>query len=357
MLSLDCRHRYPSGFELQLRFECAAVVTALFGPSGSGKTTVLSILAGHLRPDAGRITLGERVLVDTAAAVFVPPEQRRIGVVFQDHRLFPHLTVRKNLEYGQSRSGARRVDFQKVVHVLEIDPLLDRLPRSLSGGQQQRVALGRALLQGPELLLMDEPLAALDEPLKERILDYLERVIEAWQIPTVFVSHDQGDVRRLAQDVVVIGHGRLVASGPTATTLDQAIVGSAELNQAVLNFLPLHDVRQEQGAWQGQTDGGQWIAFTEPPPDPRRAFATFSSREVLLSTTRVADISVRNQLSGKVTALLERGDEVFVSVQLGKSIVWAQVTRGAVAELKLRPGAEVFCLVKAVAVHVDAGKG
>src|SRR5262249_11319165 len=162
-------------------------------------------------------------------------------------------------------SRGRAIDLNKVIDVLEIGPLVDRLPRSLSGGQQQRVALGRALLQSPELLLMDEPLAALDEPLKERILGYLERVVAEWAIPTVFVSHDQADVRRLADEVVAIDAGRLVAAGPTASTLDRVIVEGKDHSQPVLNLLPLHNVEHDDGSWHGLTSDGQRIAFTEAP--------------------------------------------------------------------------------------------
>src|SRR5262245_38618268 len=179
-LYLDCRFRYDSGFALDAGFEAGDGVTALFGPSGSGKTTILALAAGILRPLSGTIRLGDRVVTDTATGTFVPPERRRIGVVFQEHRLFPHLTVRQNLRFGLGRYAARSVDFARLVEVLEIGELLDRRPAALSGGQRQRVALGRALLCGPEMLLMDEPLAALDEGLKERILTYLERVLAEW---------------------------------------------------------------------------------------------------------------------------------------------------------------------------------
>ena len=233
-LSVDCAHHYPSGFNLQVQFTAGTSVTALFGASGSGKTTTLNLIAGHLRPASGRICLGEQVLVDSSAGVFLPPDQRRIGIVFQDHRLFPHLTVRRNLEYGLRRRPLRQIDLAKVVQVLELETLLDRPPATLSGGQQQRVALGRAILRGPELLLLDEPLAALDDALKHRVLVYLERAIETWRIPTLFVSHDQADVRRLAETVVVLEHGRVVASGPTATTLDQAIIQHPKEHGAIL---------------------------------------------------------------------------------------------------------------------------
>jgi molybdate transport system ATP-binding protein len=220
-LRFDCRHRYASGFELTAAFEAGPGVTALFGPSGCGKTTILKLIAGLLRPLAGRIELAEGVLLDCQQGVCLPPEARQIAVVFQDHLLFPHLSVRQNLTFGSRRRPARVIALDRVVQILEIVDLLERMPHTLSGGQRQRVALGRAILRGPRLLLMDEPLAALDAALKRRILTYLERAIGEWHIPTLLVSHDQADVRRLADRVVVLEAGKVVASGATGVTLDE----------------------------------------------------------------------------------------------------------------------------------------
>jgi molybdate transport system ATP-binding protein len=213
-LSFHCRHRFSSGFTHEVQFETTAGVIGLFGPSGAGKTTTLAIIAGALRPQRGVVRLGERTLLDTDCRIAVPPQRRKIGCVFQDLRLFPHLTVEQNLRYGMIRRPARKIDFARVVEILELDALLDRAPRSLSGGEQQRAALARAVLQGPELLLLDEPLTALDAPLKARIVDYLERMLAELRIQTIFVSHDLADMRRLAEEVVVLEAGRVVSVGP-----------------------------------------------------------------------------------------------------------------------------------------------
>jgi molybdate transport system ATP-binding protein len=219
-LSVDVRFRYASGFEIDAQFEAGEGVTALFGPSGSGKSTLLHLIAGVLQPSAGLIRLGKRTLVDIEAGIAVAPEKRLVGIVFQDQLLFPHMTVRKNLRFGAGRQGGRPMSFDKVVEILEIGELLDRSPATLSGGQRQRVAVGRALLRGPELLLLDEPLAALDHTLKNRLVAYLERAFREWRIPTLFVSHEKHDVDRLAHQVVFINSGRVVntalaASGDT----------------------------------------------------------------------------------------------------------------------------------------------
>lgn len=220
-LKFHCRHRYASGFELDVTFQADRQVVGLFGPSGSGKTSVLSVIAGWLRPQQGRVVLGEQKLLDTQMGVEMAPQRRRVGMVFQDHLLFPHLSVESNLRYGLNRRRAakRAIDFARVVEVLELGDLLARPPGNLSGGERQRVALGRSLLSGPEALLLDEPLTALDQPLKERILIYLDRVLSQWQIPTLFVSHIAADVRRLAEWAVVLDQGHVVASGPPAEVL------------------------------------------------------------------------------------------------------------------------------------------
>jgi molybdate transport system ATP-binding protein len=214
-LSFWCRHRFRSGVKLEARFETVAPVTALVGPSGAGKTSVLYALAGLLRPQEGEIRFGEHVFFSSDSRVNLPPKRRRVAMVFQDYLLFPHLSVERNLRYGLVRHEKVGIEFDRVVDVLELRPLLDRPPGNLSGGEKQRVALGRALLSGPELLLMDEPVTALDEPLKERILAYLQRVIDEWHIPTIYVSHSLADVRRIATHIVIIERREVVASDPT----------------------------------------------------------------------------------------------------------------------------------------------
>jgi molybdate transport system ATP-binding protein len=214
LLEFHCRLRYPSGFALEADFTTDALVTALCGPSGAGKTSILSMIAGLRTPDSGRIQLGERTLFESGSRKNLPAEARRVGYVFQEHLLFPHLDVRRNLLYGRARRprDARPVEFDRAVEVLELSGMLDRLPHTLSGGQRQRVALGRALLCGPELLLFDEPVASIDAELKVRVLDYVEQVVREWQIPTIYVTHDIREVNRMAQRVVLVEHGKVISS-------------------------------------------------------------------------------------------------------------------------------------------------
>lgn len=213
-LSFACKHRYASGFELDLAFETDARVTALCGPSGCGKTTTLSLIAGLLKPLAGAITFDGRPLVDTSRGVFLAPERRSIGYVFQEQRLFPHRTVRGNLRFAQRRSPIRNGKaggdlFAETVERLELAPLLSRYPQTLSGGQKQRVALARAILRRPALLLLDEPWQGLDAELQDRSLELLREFSQRLAAPILFVSHHEDDRTRFAERVILIEGGRL----------------------------------------------------------------------------------------------------------------------------------------------------
>lgn len=214
-LRFDCKFAYPSGFSLDFAFQATSPITALLGPSGIGKTTTLHLIAGLLKPARGQIVFDEIVLCDTHKRTCLPPEARRIGLVFQDYQLFPHLTVESNLRYGLRRSAnAAVVDFAHLVEVLKLGALLRRYPNTLSGGQRQRVALGRALAAGPKLLLLDEPVSALDASLKANVLTYLQRVLDEYQIPTIVVTHDVDSAIRLGADIVQVPAPSGVATTP-----------------------------------------------------------------------------------------------------------------------------------------------
>jgi molybdate transport system ATP-binding protein len=204
-------------FPVNVSFTSDSGATALFGPSGAGKTSVINMIAGLLRPDRGRIVLDDEVLFDEATGVAVPPWRRRIGYVFQEGRLFPHFTVKHNLDYGRWMGGQADdpAAFNRVVELLDIGHLLERRPGKLSGGERQRVAVGRALLMRPRLLLLDEPLASLDTARKRDILPYLERLRDEARVPIIYVSHNAAEVKRIASHVVRIEDGRVIATGST----------------------------------------------------------------------------------------------------------------------------------------------
>ncbi|MFA5956606.1 molybdenum ABC transporter ATP-binding protein [Hyphomicrobium sp.] len=210
-----------NGFTLDIAFDSDSPLTALFGSSGSGKTTVLNMIAGVIRPDKGRIVVAGNVLTDTEARIFVLPHRRRVGFVFQDAQLFPHLTVDQNIKFGQwfTRGEKNALPLDVIVGVLGIGDLLKRRPATLSGGEKHRVALARALLSSPRILLMDEPLAGLDDPRRMEIMSLIERVRDEFSVPIVFVTHNLEEVRRLATRVIRIEAGRVIAVGPPAEVL------------------------------------------------------------------------------------------------------------------------------------------
>ncbi len=349
VLEVELKHRYDSGFELDVAMSMNAGRCALFGPSGSGKTSILKAIAGLLRSDHARIVVaGEIVDGDGLRRA---PERRGVGFVFQDHLLFPHLTVEKNLVFGRPRTAKMRDEafFRRVVGALDLGDLLRRRPHELSGGQSQRVALGRAILSRPRILLMDEPLASLDRALKRRVLDHLDRVTEEFDIPLLFVSHAQGDVLRLADEIVSLDDGRVVGQGPTAEVLEQE-EREGRLNP--LNLVEVTDVIEEKGVWRGRM-GDQWVFFSTPPaPAGRPTYIRFGASDVTLARTRPDGLSIRNCIPARVERIVEPegGGMVFVALEAGGRI-WSEITPKARDELGLVPGAEVFCLLKTAALR------
>ena len=352
LLSFQCRHRFPGGAELDVAFEVDRPITSLFGPSGSGKTSVLSAIGGFLRPQSGKIRLADQVVLDTAAGVCLTPELRRLGMVFQNHLLFPHLNVEDNLRFGQRRRRHRRsIELSQVVDVLEIGPLLQRYPRNLSGGERQRVSVGRALLSGPELLLMDEPLVSLDTALKARILAYLERVVAQWNIPVLFVTHSQAEVRRLAQWVVILQDGHVVTTGTPDEALSRPEPLAWKNSVGPVNLFRLEEVEFHDGHAVGRVGSQRLHLPAEDLPSSSLLFVQFAPSDVTLSRQGVAGLSTRNQLHGTVRQLVPLRHATFVAIDIGQ-LLWAEVTSEAADELDLRPGCEVTCLLKVHSLHV-----
>lgn len=347
-LSFQCQHRYASGFTLDISLETASLFTSLFGPSGSGKTSVLSIIAGAFRPGQGHVRLNNHTLMDTEKGIWLPPSRRNIGVVFQDSLLFPHLTVEQNLEYGKRyrRSPRRTVTFSRVVEVLELGTLLQRYPCNLSGGEKQRVALGRALLSGPDLLMMDEPLVSLDDPLKGRILAYLEGVVAEWAIPTLFVTHSQAEVRRAAEWVVVIDQGRVVCSGPPNEALAQPGPLAWTNSVGPVNLLRINEIVAHKDHVTARIGNQNVFLPLTKLPSNSPSFIHFRPTDVSLSRRDVAGLSVRNHLHGRVCHVLSVEHAVFVAIDIGQ-IIWAEITQQAASELQIMPDTNVICLLKA----------
>ena len=363
MIEFAARRRVGS-FALDAEFSVPETgATALFGRSGAGKTTVLDIVAGLLRPDAGRVSVGGRRLLDTAAGVDLPADRRRVGYVFQDGRLFPHLDVRGNLEYGARRNKVRRpiASFDRIVGLLGLGGLLRRRPATLSGGERQRVAIGRALLTGPGLLLMDEPLAALDGPRKAEVLPFVERLPREVSVPILYVSHAVEEVLRIADMVVLMDAGAAVAAGPVAdiaSRLDEA--GFADLAEAG-TVLPAtvesHDRRM--ALTRLATPLGPLLVSRLDGPAGSHVRVRVRARDIALALEPPRGVSVINVVPGAVAGLDRRADgTVAVSVEAGRGVrLRVDITRLAAGRLALAPGMRVHAMIKAVAVERFAWRG
>lgn len=352
-LSVAVHHRLGA-LDLETSFESAGHLTALFGPSGSGKTSLINIIAGLIRPDAGRIVIGDRTLVDTANRRFVPACRRRVGFVFQDARLFPHLTVRSNLRYGRwfTPQGERYAEFDRVVEMLGIGHLLGRRPALLSGGEKQRVAIGRALLASPRLLLMDEPLASLDDARKAEIMPYLERLRDETRIPIVYVSHSIAEVARLATDVVVMAEGKVAASGPTTEIMQRLDLlppeevgeGGAVLDMKVLR----HD--ESFGMTVLGAAAGEMRVPRVALPEGAVVRVRVRARDVMISTERPQGLSALNILPGRIAEIGKvNGAQVDLRLDCHGDMLVSRITRQSLETLQLTVGRDVFAVIKTVA--------
>ncbi len=353
MLEVDAAHRLGD-FSLDVRFSGGAGVTALFGRSGAGKTLLVNIIAGLIAPQRGRIALGGQVLLDTERGIAVPSHRRRLGYVFQEGRLFPHLTVRQNQLYGRlfAPRNERREHLGPIVELLGIEPLLKRYPHALSGGEKQRVAIGRALLASPRLLLMDEPLASLDDARKAEILPYIERLRDETRIPIVYVSHSLAEVSRLANDIVLLAHGRVAAHGPAAETLARLdlspLVGRFEAGAILNATVDAHDAAYELTTL--RFSGGRLSV-----PRVAAAIGTplrvrIRARDVIVGTTRPDGLSVQNVLEGTIAEIgAANGPIVDLKVDVGGDVIVARITRRALDHLQLETGKRVFALIKSIA--------
>jgi molybdate transport system ATP-binding protein len=350
MLDIAVRHAF-AGFTLDAAFRAPPGVTVLFGRSGSGKTTIVNAVAGLLMPDAGRIVSGDWTLLDTEAGVRLRPHRRRIGYIFQEGRLFPHLTVRQNLGYGAwfAPKDAPREDMGRVVDLLGIGHLLDRRPGALSGGEKQRVAIGRALLAAPRLILADEPLAALDEARKAEILPYFERLRDEVAVPILYVSHAASEVARLASTVVALDAGRVVAQGSAAEVLgDVDAMGARD----VASVLTARVVRHHADGLSELTAaaGTLWLPRVGAPEGaPIRV--RIAAHDVILSRARPEGLSALNLLAGTITEIRPgHGPGTLVTLDMGGDRLTARITRRSAQALGLATGQPCHAIIKSVSV-------
>jgi molybdate transport system ATP-binding protein len=344
-------------FHLDARFVSTGRLTALFGPSGSGKSSVINFIAGLIKASEGKVSIDGRVLFDAEKRINVPRHKRRIGYVFQEARLFPHMSVRQNLSYGRWFAPAddRSTDPGDVIDLLGLGQILERMPNLLSGGEKQRVAIGRALLSSPKLLLMDEPLASLDQARRNEIMPYIERLRDGTKVPIIYVSHSLVEVARLATDVIVMSNGKVIASGSTEEIMqrsdlmpmeEQGEAGSV-LEMEVVSFDERFGITLLRSAVGEIRIPGRFATIGKSIRLRVRA------RDVLIANERPKGLSALNLLEGKIAGINRQGPIADVKIACAGTSIVSRITYQSVESLQLAIGVPIFAIVKTASI--DAG--
>ncbi len=332
-------------FSLDADFTVQGDEIGVFGPSGGGKSTLVSLIAGLRHPDRGFISLDGETLFDSSRGLHIPSEQRRIGMVFQRPLLFPHLSVKNNLLYGYKRCDPayRKITLDALVNVMQIEHLLSRGVRHLSGGEKQRVAIGRAVLSNPQLLLMDEPLSAVDDSLKFQIISYLKDTCEIFKIPYLFISHALLEMRVMTSQVITVADGR-VTGQVTAEDLARNRMKDAT---GYINLLRLTEPRRIDGVsvyrWEDQE------LFVATDSSQAETLFELSSTDIILFKRHPEAISARNLFKATVTSVFDTGSRIGVELKCGNGLLVAEITKEAVHELEIKEGTEIYAAIKAVA--------
>jgi molybdate transport system ATP-binding protein len=343
-------------FDLQVQWSQTTPTTGIFGPSGSGKTTLLHAINGLIRPERGRITWGSTVWFDAATGTHVGPHVRPVATLFQDGRLFPHLSAEDNLLFGWRRTRARPRHLSKdtIIDLLALAPLLDRHVTTLSGGERQRVALGRALLTAPELLLLDEPLSGIDVGMKAQILPFLKKTEEQLGIPILHVSHDISEILQLTDQLVVLEHGRVLGHGPFIEVVGQSRVFEVTQKLGLENVICANVA--EHRVTDGMTRleiGPSAVSILAPRVDiPVGSVHHVALRpeDVAVASAPISGTSIQNQIKGRVVGIRDLNERMLLEIDIGTPVL-AEVSRRSVSELQLRPGVPVHLLFKALAVR------
>ncbi len=345
------RHRFE-GFTLDASLEAPDGVTAISGPSGAGKSTLVRAIAGVLRPDAGRVDVNGEVLFDGETGIWVPPHKRRIGFVFQDARLFPHMSVARNLDYGKPVQVVSK-PVSGVPEMLGISHLMERMPDTLSGGETQRVAIGRALLSEPRLLIMDEPLASLDEPRKAEILPYLERLRGAGGPPILYVSHAIDEIARLADTLVLIRDGKTARAGPLQDMLadPEAVRDLGPRAAGAMIYATLAEVDAGDGLSKLATSAGVLYLPRREEPEGTQMRVRIRASDVMLSRDKPDRVSALNILKAEVISVLDgQGPGAAVALRSGEDRLLARITGRSARLMGLKPGMHCYAVIKSVSV-------
>lgn len=334
-------------FNLSTDFTVSGDRIGIFGVSGSGKSTLVSLLAGLRQPDRGEIFLDGDCLFSSKIGINLPPEKRRIAIVFQQHCLFPHLSVRNNLLYGFKRcpAGQRTIDFDTLVGVLKLEGLLGRGVTNLSGGEKQRVALGRAILANPRLLLMDEPLSALDDALRFQIIPYLKSVSERFRIPYLFISHSLVEMRLMTDDTLVVEKGRIVQQTGSE---ELARLRMGQSSVGYINLLELSGMTERDGMCAYRWKGGE-LLLSGGNRETAAGLFELSSKDIILFKKHPEAISARNLLECRVSSLFESGHKLGIELECGAGSLVAEIVPEAARELGIRTGVTIHAAFKASA--------
>ena len=350
MLEFRAIKNYPN-FTLDASFMCdTGMVTALFGRSGSGKTSIINMTAGLQHPDQGRIAVGDKLLFDSYKGVNIAAPKRNSGYIFQDGRLFPHMTVESNLRYGMKKDENASEEFGTITELLGIRHLLGRRPHKLSGGEKQRVAIGRALLSSPDFLLMDEPLSALDSARKSELIPFIARMVDRFRMPVLYVTHSLDELLALGDNVVLMDSGACVDSGRV-----EDVVSNPD-NMDILGLNGRVSVLKAEAADQKDSSGiikleGQKLIIPTSQYKPgTKLRVTLRADDVTISVKKPEGLSARNIIKGKVTGIAETSDHGFgLKIDIGVSI-YATITREALNELRIENGKEVYIILKTIAL-------
>jgi molybdate transport system ATP-binding protein len=350
-LSLNVRKSFGA-FSLEVVSTVAGERIGIFGPSGGGKSTLVGMLAGLVKPDNGEIELDGDTLFSSARRIDLSPAKRRIAMVFQQHELFPHLNVRHNLLYGHKRCAPenRRIHLDRLIEVLQIGPLLERNVNNLSGGEKQRVAIGRAVLSNPRLLLMDEPLSALDDTLRFQIIDHLKAVSSEFGIPYLFISHSLLEMRLMADEVLGIEGGRVTGCGSPEELARQRL-GSSPVGY--INLLELGRPTPSAGLFAYPWGNGGLLLSVDSGREG--SLAELSSKDIILFKQHPEAISARNLLCCTVRSVFQSGRKTGVELACCGSVLIAEVVQDAVSELGIAPGGTVYAAIKASAFRMLPG--
>ena len=351
------RNKNSAPFVLDVSVEVPVGITILFGPSGAGKSTLLDCTAGLVRPEEGRIALGEKILFDTETRVNLPPQRRRMGYLFQSAALFPHMSVEENVAYGldQLPANVRHEQVREILKAFRVEGLRTRKPGEISGGEAQRVALARSLVTEPRTLLLDEPLTGLDAELKSSIVDDLRAWNAAKRIPILYVTHSREEVDALGERVIALENGRVVSSGSPMDVLDAPRRKRLAQAAGFENLLAgtVHDLREADGVMRVRL--GETACEIEVPlgyaAAGTRVRVAIRAGDILLATEQPRGLSARNVIEGKINSLERRGTMVIVRVDCGVTFL-AHVTPGAVRSLELAAGRKVWLVIKTHSCHV-----